>query len=208
MTSRAAAHAQPTCSRSRRKPIAAAVAPAAPRRTPYPSVGFAPAAEAAYPRAGRRRSLGPQHRHEAGEHRSEHHQGRDSGRLADVGVAQPDAEHRQAQRHRDRPEAKTRCECCGADAERRNRHNREHRDTGQQAAEEHRHSDGRTEHDDRKPASAPGKQPGNRAGQHSKGERDAPLAIAQGNDRGGQRVHGAQCGGRPVPHQVRRMIGA
>lgn len=46
MTSSAAAHAQPTCSRSSKKPIAAAVAPAAPSRAPYPSVGFGAAARA------------------------------------------------------------------------------------------------------------------------------------------------------------------
>lgn len=38
ITSSAAAHAQPTCWKSSRKPIAAADAPAAPSRTPYPSV--------------------------------------------------------------------------------------------------------------------------------------------------------------------------
>ena len=46
LPSRAAAHAQPMCSRSSKKPIAAAVAPAAPSRTPYPSVGFGAAAGA------------------------------------------------------------------------------------------------------------------------------------------------------------------
>lgn len=41
ITSSAAAHAHPTCSRSSANPIAAAVAPAAPSRIPYASVGGA-----------------------------------------------------------------------------------------------------------------------------------------------------------------------
>ena len=206
MTSNAAAHAQPTCSRSAMNPIAAAVAPAAPSLRPYPSVGFADRRWRAAP--GSRRALGPQHRHQAREHRTEDHQAGQTGCFADVGVAQPDAEHRQAERHRDRPEAKPRRQRRRADAERPNRHHREHRHAGQQAAQEHRHSDRHAEHDGPKPASSPWKQSGNRTGKHSDRQRDALLGIAQGHDRGGERIQSAQCGDRPVPHQVRRMIGA
>jgi hypothetical protein len=146
-------------------PIAAAVAPAAPSRRPYPSVGFAAGGGGLRRAGGGRSGHSIDTRHANTEPRTI--RPARPGCFVDVGVAQPDAEHRQAERHRDRPEAKTRCERRRADAERANRHDSEHRDAGQQAAEEHRHPDGRAEDDDRKPASASGQQSGNRAGKHS-----------------------------------------
>jgi predicted enzyme related to lactoylglutathione lyase len=98
------------------------------------------------------RALGPQHRHQARERRAEHHQRRRTRSLSDVWVAQPDSEHRQAERHRDRPETKARCQCRRTDAEGCDRHDGQHRNAREQmidARRGHPRESSRTSTDER-----------------------------------------------------------
>jgi hypothetical protein len=151
--------------------------------------------------------LGPEHRAHASEQRAEHHQSRQTDGLTQIGVAEPDPDHRQRQRHRNLPEAEACGEQCRADAEPGDRRDRENRDACQKAAEEHRHSDRRTQHDDGESAPARRHQTHDRARQNAYRQRQSPRPVAQDHHRSGQRIDSAQCRVRPIPHQSRRPSG-
>jgi hypothetical protein len=134
ITSSAAAQAQPTCSRSRAKPIAAAVAPARAEQDPVLEGR----------RLGRRPptiircSLRPRHRDQTGADRARDDQAGGRGGLADL-VAESDAGKRQRENHCDLTETRARRQQRRSDAEQADRGDGESGDLGQQSSDQHRH---------------------------------------------------------------------
>ena len=159
------------------------------------------------PRCGR--ALGPGHRDRSRERRTGDHERREPGRLTDVVVGEPDADHRQRQGHRHLAHLESTGKQHGTDAQQRDGGDGDDRHPAEQAADEHGHAREDAEQDQREPALACRRKPDNRGGQDPDRESQATGRIVErGHNPGGQRVGGPERSVDPLPCESGRPVRA